>query len=318
MRPGFHRAPADLLVGPPDPRAVARRLALPRAERRVQPDVRRRAPPRHARRRGRVLLGDDRPAPRRGLGARSAPPGRDTRRAASLVRRHRDDPGCRRRARWRGRDRRSPRRAVADRDLPRRVRRPALDRRPRVCVSRSDGGPGHPARRRHGLRAVPRAHARRLALGHHDHGRPLARARPRLGGALLLPPPHPDDRSAPSSTRASRTSCSAICRAGWEGPFVVGTIAALATGPRSRSRGCSATCAGTTTRPFVVYRLIAAARHPAPDRHRRPRGDVLTEADRRASLDRCGCPAIDVGRRSPARTASSACSFSACSSSRSG
>ena len=55
-RPGRDGAAADLLVGSPDPRAVARRLAVPEGARRLQPDVRRGAPPGHARRGRRLLL----------------------------------------------------------------------------------------------------------------------------------------------------------------------------------------------------------------------------------------------------------------------
>ena len=55
-RAGPHRAAADLVVGAPDPRPVARRLAVPRGEPRLQQDVRRGPAPRDARRRRRVLL----------------------------------------------------------------------------------------------------------------------------------------------------------------------------------------------------------------------------------------------------------------------
>ena len=54
-------AAADLVVGPPDPRPVDRGLAVPRSASRLQQDVRRRAPPRNARRGRRVLLVGRRP-----------------------------------------------------------------------------------------------------------------------------------------------------------------------------------------------------------------------------------------------------------------
>ena len=99
--PGDHRAAAHLLLRPSHPRALARGLALPRGERRLQPDVRRRAAPRHARGRRRVLL--------HGTSARccarsSASIARrqiaDTRRAHRMVHRRRHDPRGDRRARW--------------------------------------------------------------------------------------------------------------------------------------------------------------------------------------------------------------------------
>ena len=72
-RAGADRAPADLVVGPSDPRSLGGRMDVPRGERPVQPDLRRGAPPRHARRRRRVLLGRLRP-PRPRVGRR---PSRD-------------------------------------------------------------------------------------------------------------------------------------------------------------------------------------------------------------------------------------------------
>ena len=148
---GLTRAAADLVVGPPDPRPVARRLALPRGASRLQQDLRRRAPPRHARRRRRLLLERRRPVRRARGSARSRRRAvEDSRRAPRLGRLLRDDPcGDRRRAR-RGDDRVAPRPAVADRDLPRGLRR--------ACS-------GSPTGCRSGATSTASASARRSAIG---------------------------------------------------------------------------------------------------------------------------------------------------------
>ncbi len=129
-RPGGHRAPSDLVLRPSRARPLARRLDVPRGERRLQPHLRRRAPPRHDARGGGLL-----PPRSHGDGAGlvphpSHPPNRDARRASRVDRARRDDPCGDRRARVRGRDHRPPRRAVADRDPAGRVRGRALARRP--------------------------------------------------------------------------------------------------------------------------------------------------------------------------------------------
>ena len=64
-RPGRDGATADLLVRSSDPRAVARRLAVPEGARHLQPDVRRGAPPGDARGGGWVFLARHRGARRR-------------------------------------------------------------------------------------------------------------------------------------------------------------------------------------------------------------------------------------------------------------
>ena len=69
-RPGRDRAAADLLVGPPDPRSVARRLGVPEGARCLQPDVRRLAAPGDARRGRRLLLArTSSGSPQRGSGS---------------------------------------------------------------------------------------------------------------------------------------------------------------------------------------------------------------------------------------------------------
>ena len=84
----------DLLVGASDPRPVGRRLDLPVEPRVVQQDLRRRAAPRHADRRRRLLLVGHPPLPRRSapLAERgSAIETPDERIAWAIARRH--DPG---------------------------------------------------------------------------------------------------------------------------------------------------------------------------------------------------------------------------------
>ena len=142
--------------------------------------------------------------------------------------------------------RRPPRRAVADRDLPGLLRRAPLVRRPDASSAEDERPRARHGRRRR-LRAEPRAHARRLALGDHDHGGPLPRARPRLSRTRLVPPPHPDHvrRRAleGSHRRPARRPAARLGRplrgrcAGFRGER-----------PRWPSGRCSATCAGTPTR----------------------------------------------------------------------
>ena len=190
-RPGRDRAAPRLVLGASDPRPVARRLDVPRGARRLQPDLRRRAPP-----------GDD--AGRRGYfardlwrdGARVLPhvanaAARDARRAACLDRPRRDDPGRHRRARPRGHHHGALGRALADRDPALRLRTRALARRPPPGDAEGarvvpQGGP------RRGSRAGAGAHARRLALGNHDHRGPPLPPRPRRCCAPVLPPARPD------------------------------------------------------------------------------------------------------------------------------
>ena len=97
-----------------------------------------------------------------------------------------------------------------------------------------------------GARAVALADAGRLALRDHDHRGPLARPRPRLGRAVLVPAARPDHvrgrRLQGGGRRAARRPA-----AGNDRP-VRRRIARVARRARSsRSRRCSATSAGTTT-----------------------------------------------------------------------
>ena len=155
------------------------------AERPLQPDVRRRAPSRDARRRRRVLLERLRASRPRVARVPRTTARRDTRRADRLVRRRRDDPGRPRGSPRRELDRRQPRRAVADPHSARR-RRAAPAVGGSLAADARDGRPRDASRSRHGARAGARARARRLALGHHDHGRPIHEPRSRQRGALLV------------------------------------------------------------------------------------------------------------------------------------
>ena len=100
------------------------------------------------------------------------------------------------------------------------------DRRPQRAGARrgrSSTGPLHRPR------PGPRAGPRRLALGHHDHRRPLPGARPRRRRPLLVPPPAPRSPRARWSSRPTRRARRAS-RTGVAGPMIVGTIAAAVSG----------------------------------------------------------------------------------------
>ena len=168
-------------------------LDVPEGERRVQPDLRRRAPPRHARRRRRPTSGTS--------SSSSSAPGCEASRRRRVEtplerngvgRRRRDDPGRARRSLRRAPHRRAPRGAVADRDQPGRYSASLLWIADRTPQRRGMGDVNLRQALALGAGAVARAHAGRLPLGHHDHGRPFPRARPGLGGAALVPAPRPD------------------------------------------------------------------------------------------------------------------------------
>ena len=190
-RPGIHRAAADLVVGAPDPRPVARRLDVSEGARGVQQDVRRRASPRHAGRRRRVLLARPDRVPGGVVPQPAAACDRDRRREDRLDHRRRDHPGGAHRRRLSERDRGAAREAVADRDPARGLRpRPLLGR----PATRAEGDRGHepaagPPRRPRPERC---ARTRRLAIGHHDQRGPVPRPDARCGGAPVVPAPRPD------------------------------------------------------------------------------------------------------------------------------
>ena len=175
---GLQRAPPDLVVGPPDPRPVARRLEVPRGASGLQQDLRRRAAPRDARRRRRLLLGRRvrlcaRVHRSRSARARSAPTTSGSPSASRSRPSRRRSPARSARARSRitsasrGRSR-----------SPRVLRDPALvaDRQPEEATLKDLGlKPRDPDRRL----ADPGADARRLALRDHDHDRPLLAPEPR-------------------------------------------------------------------------------------------------------------------------------------------
>ena len=127
-----------------------------------------------------------------GVGARAPPSRRDRVWPSRPAHRHRHRPGGDRRRAGRGLDRRPPRGAVADRDLPRRLRPVARLRRPAARAAR-DRVALDARRPEGGARAGARARARGLALRDHDHGRALAGPHPRRGRPLRLLPPHSRD-----------------------------------------------------------------------------------------------------------------------------
>ena len=175
-RAGVHGAAADLVLRAPDPRPVARRLDVPEGARGLQQDVRRRAPPRHARRRRRVLLA--RPDRLRGrlVPQRLAPLDRGRGREDRLDHRRRKHSCRHHRRRLPERDRGPPRGAVADRDPLRGLRASCCgwaDRRPGAQGHRRSRPQAGVARR---PRPEPRARAGRLAVGDHDHRGPVPRA----------------------------------------------------------------------------------------------------------------------------------------------
>ena len=165
-----------------------------------------------------------------------------------------------------------PRRAVADRDPDRSLR------------ARSSTGPtaagAERARRRQPRSRVPRrrradarARAGRLALGDHDHGRPLPRASrdaaARLSFLLLVP-----IVLGAVLLKGYKDVLSGDLPNGWVGPFVVGTIASAGAGLLAIDWLLGYVRRHNYT-VFVVYRL-AVARHPRPADHlRRARRDVL-------------------------------------------
>ena len=99
-----------------------------------------------------------------------------------------------------------------------------------------------------GFAQSARAHAGRLALGHHDHRGSLSRARPRLRRPLLVPPARSRSCSAPRLWKGITDVLLGDLPPGSTGPFVVGMIASAAAAASSRSGRSSATCAATPTR----------------------------------------------------------------------
>ena len=85
---------------------------------------------------------------------------------------------------------------------------------------------------------------------------PLHGPRPRLGCALLLPPPHPD-RSRGRALQGRQRRPARRSPTGWKGPFAVGTLAAVGAGLLA-IRGLLGYVRKHDYTPFVIYRLIVA------------------------------------------------------------
>ena len=142
-------------------------------------------------------------------------------------------------------DRRQPRRAVADpRAAGRRRASPAVGRS--LAADAGDGRSRDASRDRHGARTGTRARAGSLALGHHDHGRPLHEPRSRQRCAVLLLPPAADDarRGAPQGRggRPARRPTRGLDR-----PVPRRNARRARQRASWRSSGSSATCAATRT-----------------------------------------------------------------------
>ena len=157
--------------------------------------------------------------------------------------------------RWRTSSR-EPRRAVADRDLPRRVRAPARLGRS-TADDTSDRG-SHPAPGcRSRARAEPVAHARRVSLRDHDHRGPVPGldrdSAARFSFLLLLP-----ITFAAVVFKGLTDVVLADLPSGMTGPFVVGVLASLGSGLLAivflldyvRNHNYDV---------FVIYRLVVAA-----------------------------------------------------------
>ena len=158
----------------------------------LQQDLRRLAPSRARSSRSSPTSGATSSATGRGVLARSRAAGDPRpRRAARRRHRDRDGPAAIVGALGEYENRREARPAVADRDLPRRLRCPALVRRPhsRGRPDLGDLGLWRPVLDRH--LTDPGADARRLAFRDHDHDRPLPRlsrdAAARFSFLLLIP-----------------------------------------------------------------------------------------------------------------------------------
>ena len=166
-------------------------MAVPREPPGFQQDLRRLAAPGHPGRRRRLLLARRRALPEGlvRLGAESEH--RDPRPANRMVDLRRHDPGRARGGTRREHNRDEARPAVSDRDLHGRLRRRPLGGRPLAAGSgnRQAGLLDGACDRR---LADPGVDPRSLALGNHDHDRPLRPARPRCGCTLRLPAPDPD------------------------------------------------------------------------------------------------------------------------------
>ena len=246
-RAGADRAAADLVVRPPDPRAVARRLDVPRGAPGLQQDLRRRAAPRDARR-GR----------RSTSGATSCGSSRAWLRS---VRRRRVETPDERIA-WLVVVATIPAAivgAVGEDVIEDHLGEPWQIAILLAVFASCSGSPtGCRSARARRPRALDGARtsalAQSLALmpgvsrsGITITARPLPRARPRRGRALLVPAARADRVRRGALQGAHGRRASATCRRAGQG-----RSSSARSPPRSaassRSGVCSATCAGTTTR----------------------------------------------------------------------
>ena len=147
-------------------------------------------------------------------------------------------------------------RAVADRDSPRRRRRLALVGGPSAAGT-GNGRPRDATRGRHGPRPGARARAWRLAVRDHDHRRASDAPRPGCGRALLVPSP-PADRPRRARAEGSGGRPARRSSDGWQGPFLVGTLASLASGLLAID-WLLGYVRRHTYDVFVWYRLVVAA-----------------------------------------------------------
>ena len=145
---------------------------------------------------------------------------------------------------------------------------------PTAARGTDDAGPRARARRSDRRRAVPRVHARGVEVRDHDHGRALPPARPRLRERFSFFCSS-QQRSGQSSGRAQNNMLLGELPAGWEAPFMSRTIAAFGGRP-SRDRLAARLLAPAQLHAVRDLPTRRGARDLAPERDRRPRGDVLT------------------------------------------
>ena len=107
-----------------------------------------------------------------------------------------------------------------------------------------------------GLAQSACAYARGIAVGHHDHRRSLHGARSRQRRPLLLLSPA-SDRHRRRLLKGVRDVVLGELPDGWDGPFVVGTLAALGSGLLA-IEWLLGYVRGHTYRVFVVYRVVVA------------------------------------------------------------
>ena len=200
--------------------------------------------------------------------ARSGAQHRHAGRADRLGGRRRDDPGRDRRRAGRELHREEARRALADRDHARRVRRAALAAATRGRRRGSLDDVSVKTGFLIGLAQVLALMPGRLALGDHDHGRPRLRPRPRRRRADVVPAARPG-RARRGDLQGREGRAPRPLPPGSGGPFLVGTLAALAVGLAAIQCLLDYVAAHTYT-IFAIYRVVLAGDDRDADRQRRP------------------------------------------------